>query len=283
MKFRKPTKGEVGVKITRSYEQGCEFIPFVKGHAVAQILDDSVGPDRWQKRTEAVPRAGENAFVKTTISVYDAKLKEWISKDGVGESGGVFYADKSQETDSLKRAALSWGIGRELRVLADGARLFIDASMLDIDRLEGLDGQPQYVVRTRLSVADLEYGDDGSVLRIAIKDDKGKILYSRGPEPDNGPSNAAKDAGPAKKPADKAAKPVLRKPKDPSDLAEAKKTPIDVGGASLAGKPLSDATPPQALWVFRHTRKQAVKNALLVIAKADMEYGDAFRADGINI
>ena len=280
MKFDKPTKFEVGVIPTRIGEFGCEFIPYVKGYAIARILDEAVGPLGWQKQTRAIPRPGESPVMVTSIAIYDKDSGNWISKDGLGEPVNN-QGDKAQETDSLKRAALSWGIGRELRVMADKERLFIDASLLDMECLEGFDSVPIWRLRSKLNVTDLEYSGDGNVKYLVVSDGKGKMLFTYGAGT-NTPLET-ETVKPAKAAKEKAVKASLKKPKEDKAVTEAKKIIIDCGGKELAGQKLADASAQQMLWIFRHTQSPSVKNALLTIAKGDSEVRDIFVADGVKV
>lgn len=48
-----------------------------------------------------------------TVEIYDKESASWVSKQDVGTTG-MAEKEKSQASDSFKRACFNWGIGREL-------------------------------------------------------------------------------------------------------------------------------------------------------------------------
>lgn len=102
---------QLGWKITHTFESNGRFFayiaPFVDARAIQDRFDEVFGIDKWQVSYE---KWGEKA-TKCTISVF---LNErWISKeDGSEESD--YNAVKGGFSNSLKRAAVLWGVGRYL-------------------------------------------------------------------------------------------------------------------------------------------------------------------------
>ncbi|MGX5452673.1 Rad52/Rad22 family DNA repair protein [Bacillus anthracis] len=102
---------QLGWKITHTFESNGRFFaylaPFVDARAIQDRFDEVFGIDKWQVSYE---KWGEKA-TKCTISVF---LNErWISKeDGSEESD--YNSVKGGFSNSLKRAAVLWGVGRYL-------------------------------------------------------------------------------------------------------------------------------------------------------------------------
>ena len=102
---------QLGWKITHTFESQGRFFafvaPFVDARAIQDRFDEVFGIDNWQVSYE---KWGEKA-TKCTISVF---LNErWISKeDGSEESD--YSSVKGGFSNSLKRAAVLWGVGRYL-------------------------------------------------------------------------------------------------------------------------------------------------------------------------
>ncbi|EEM85987.1 hypothetical protein bthur0012_60310 [Bacillus thuringiensis serovar pulsiensis BGSC 4CC1] len=98
-------------KITHTFESNGRFFayvaPFVDARAIQDRFDEVFGIDKWQVSYE---KWGEKA-TKCTILVF---LNErWISKeDGSEESD--YNSVKGGFSNSLKRAAVLWGVGRYL-------------------------------------------------------------------------------------------------------------------------------------------------------------------------
>lgn len=107
----------VGVsnKKKRQKETGDNFAKATKGQVLAYIdardvmdrLDDVCGPDGWQNRYS---HAEKKTICEIGVRTDDG---EWIWKaDGAGESD--IEAEKGALSDSFKRCAVRWGIGRYL-------------------------------------------------------------------------------------------------------------------------------------------------------------------------
>ena len=73
-----------------------------------RILDEVFGVMNWQRKHEVV-----NGNLFCTLSVWDEQKQQWISKQDVGTESQT-EAEKSQSSDSFKRACVNIGIGREL-------------------------------------------------------------------------------------------------------------------------------------------------------------------------
>jgi hypothetical protein len=82
-------------------------LDYIDARYVMDTLDEGVGPDNWQTRHTM----GDGGKVSCSIGIrIDG---EWIWKsDGAGETD--IEGEKGSFSDSLKRAAVSWGIARDL-------------------------------------------------------------------------------------------------------------------------------------------------------------------------
>ncbi len=81
-------------------------LAYVDARSVMERLDTTVGPLNWQDRYEF--------HDKRTVCYLSLRFgDEWISKaDGAGDSD--IEGEKGGISDAFKRAAVRWGIGREL-------------------------------------------------------------------------------------------------------------------------------------------------------------------------
>lgn len=85
-------------------------VPYVTNRAIQNRLDDTVGVDGWHN--DFVPWKGDKAQL-CGISIYFAELEAWITKwDGADDSD--IESVKGGLSDSMKRAAVEWSIGRYL-------------------------------------------------------------------------------------------------------------------------------------------------------------------------
>lgn len=85
-------------------------VPYVTNRAIQNRLDDTVGIDGWHN--DFVPWKGEKAQL-CGISIYLPELQDWLTKwDGADDSD--IESVKGGLSDSMKRAAVEWGVGRYL-------------------------------------------------------------------------------------------------------------------------------------------------------------------------
>lgn len=87
------------------------------------ILDSTLGSTAWQK--EYYEAAGM-LFCK--IGIFDAETNQWIWKSDTGSKSNI-EEDKGLASDAFKRAAVAWGIGRELYT---APRITIDLTEKDL-------------------------------------------------------------------------------------------------------------------------------------------------------
>lgn len=94
---------------TRDKDRGLA-VPYVTNRAIQNRLDDTVGIDGWQN--QFVPWKEGKAQL-CGISICFGQQDQWLTKwDGADDSD--FESVKGGLSDSMKRAAVEWGIGRYL-------------------------------------------------------------------------------------------------------------------------------------------------------------------------
>lgn len=85
-------------------------VPYVTNRAIQNRLDDTLGLDGWHNTFQ--PWKDGKAQL-CGISIYFIQQKQWLTKwDGADDSD--FESVKGGLSDSMKRAAVEWGIGRYL-------------------------------------------------------------------------------------------------------------------------------------------------------------------------
>ena len=107
-KFRYLTADEVECRVSTCSDKGVSLLLYKDARADMKILDETVGPDNWQRKHEVV-----NGNLFCTVSIWDDNKKQWISKEDVGVESFP-EKEKGQASDAFKRACTNWGIGREL-------------------------------------------------------------------------------------------------------------------------------------------------------------------------
>ena len=92
-------------------------VPYVTNRAIQNRLDESVGPENWYNSYKPWHGAGKKEAQLCGIAIY-FEGRGFITKwDGAEDSD--IEPVKGGLSDSMKRAAVQWGIGRVLYSLND--------------------------------------------------------------------------------------------------------------------------------------------------------------------
>ena len=110
--FRLLTAGEIECRVAQAGQSGnrvwCSVLIFKDARVDQRLLDEVVGPMNWKNEYSVI-----DGKIFCTVSIWDAKKGEWISKQNVGVESNT-EKEKGQASDAFKRACFNWGIGREL-------------------------------------------------------------------------------------------------------------------------------------------------------------------------
>jgi len=99
---------EIEVRPQGITETTAHLLLYQDARRVQNYLDDTYGALNWQREYYEA-----NSMLFCRIGIKNNETGEWIWKSDTGSSGGV-EEEKSLASDAFKRAAVSWGIGREL-------------------------------------------------------------------------------------------------------------------------------------------------------------------------
>ena len=94
-------------RVLRVFGNQCEVVAYHDARDVQKLLDYVCGPENWAN--EAMNINGK-LYMSVSINVQD---EGWISKTDVGTESNVEKV-KGEASDALKRAAVMWGIFRNL-------------------------------------------------------------------------------------------------------------------------------------------------------------------------
>lgn len=99
---------EIECRISVIRENGLSLLLYKDARVDQRILDETFGVFGWKRTHQCI-----DGNLYCTVEVYDKDTGIWVAKQDVGTTG---YAEKekSQASDSFKRACFNWGIGREL-------------------------------------------------------------------------------------------------------------------------------------------------------------------------
>lgn len=162
---------EIECRIAVIKENGISLLLYKDARVDQRILDEVFGPFGWKRSHESI-----DGNLYCTVSIRDSETKEWIDKQDVGTSG---YAEqeKSQASDSFKRACFNVGIGRELY---SAPFIWIPKEMLNIQKREENRGgkkEEKLYCNDRFSVSEIAYDDNRAIAYLVIVNDKGKEVF----------------------------------------------------------------------------------------------------------
>lgn len=108
--FRLLRAGEIECRVSTVKKNGVSLLLYKDARCDQNILDETVGPDRWQRKHELIDG---KLFCSVGIRYERGNDGEWVWKQDVGTESFT-EKEKGQASDSFKRACFNWGIGREL-------------------------------------------------------------------------------------------------------------------------------------------------------------------------
>ena len=88
-------------------------VPYIDSRAIQYRLDAVVGPFSWRSSYQAWHQSDKKASQLCTLSIYMKERGEWVDKCDGAENTDI-EPIKGGISDSFKRAAVMWGIGRYL-------------------------------------------------------------------------------------------------------------------------------------------------------------------------
>lgn len=158
---------EINCRVQQITEKGLSLLLYVTSRAGQNILDEMYGPTGWKR--EHVEIAGN---LYCTISVWDDKTSQWVSKQDVGKESYT-EKEKGQASDSFKRACVNWGIGRELY---SAPYIWIDAKQVSMKQNNG-----KYSTYDKFTVKSISYNSAGEIDSLEIINQKFDSVYKKWP------------------------------------------------------------------------------------------------------
>lgn len=165
--FRALRADEVEARVATCSEKGASLLLYKTSRTDMALLDETVGPERWQCRYEEVKGA-----LNCSLGLYvepEGGSAEWIWKQAAGSPSNM-EAEKGESSDALKRAGFLWGIGRELYTAP-----FVWVPADRLKRLINRNGRWQCY--DRFDVAEFEV-EHGRIVALAIvREGTSDIVY----------------------------------------------------------------------------------------------------------
>ena len=159
---------EIECRISMINEKGLSLLLYKDARVDQRILDETFGAFGWKRSHQCI-----DGNLYCTVEVFDKETMQWIAKQDVGTMGYT-EKEKSQASDSFKRACFNWGIGRELY---SAPFIWIPAGKASIQMKEGEDRKKRYYCNDRFSVISIAYNNDREISALVINNDKGQTVY----------------------------------------------------------------------------------------------------------
>ena len=155
---------EIECRASTASEKGVSLLLYKDARVDQRILDETFGLFGWKRSHQCI-----DGNLYCTVEIYNEKTGEWISKQDVGKVG---YAEKekSQASDSFKRACFNWGIGRELYT---APFIWIPAEKTDIQ----IKNDGKFYCRDYFSVNSIEYNGEREIAGLSIINRKKQTVY----------------------------------------------------------------------------------------------------------
>ena len=167
-KFRNLTADDIECRISTISEKGCSLLLYKDARCDMKILDETVGPENWQRSHELI-----NGNLFCNVSIFDKSKQEWITKQYVGTESYT-EKEKGQASDAFKRACFNWGIGRELYT---APFIWIKQADVTIKEAGEFQGEKKYATYDKFRVTQIVV-EEGEIKAIAIKNDSlNRMVY----------------------------------------------------------------------------------------------------------
>ena len=157
---------EIECRIAMVNEKGLSLLLYKDARVDQRILDETFGAFGWKRSHQCI-----DGNLYCTVEVYNKDSGEWVSKQDVGTTGYT-EKEKSQASDSFKRACFNWGIGRELY---SAPFIWVPAAKTSIQKKGD-----KYISNERFSVSAISFNDNREIVSLEITDSHGQTVYTMG-------------------------------------------------------------------------------------------------------
>lgn len=143
-KIRLLKASEIECRVGSISNKGVSLLLYKDARADQRILDETFGIFGWKRSHQCI-----NGNLYCTVEILDKETGTWIAKQDVGAAKIENETEKSQASDSFKRACFNWGIGRELYT---APFIWIPAERTDIQKRN-----EKFFCNDRFFVATISY------------------------------------------------------------------------------------------------------------------------------
>lgn len=172
---------EIECRVSTINEKGLSLLLYKDARVDQRILDETFGPFGWKRSHQCI-----DGNLYCTVEIFDQKSGEWVSKQDVGTTAYT-EKEKSQASDSFKRACFNWGIGRELY---SAPFIWIPADKTSIQVKAGQNGEKRYYCNEHFSVYTIQYNEVKEIQSLVIVNSRGQTVFKWNSEKTAGSSNS---------------------------------------------------------------------------------------------
>lgn len=154
---------EIECRVSVIKENGLRLLLYKDARVDQKILDETFGIFGWKRSHQSI-----EGNLYCTVEIYDKEAGEWVAKQDVGTTG---YAEKekSQASDSFKRACFNWGIGRELYT---APFIWIPKGKALIQSKDN-----RFYCNDHFSVSSIQYNDNREISALVVVNEDGEAVF----------------------------------------------------------------------------------------------------------
>lgn len=154
---------EIECRVSSVNEKGLSLLLYKDARVDQKILDETFGAFGWKRSHQCI-----DGNLYCTVEILDRQTGEWIAKQDVGTTGYT-EKEKSQASDSFKRACFNWGIGRELY---SAPFIWVPASKVQVQKKND-----RYYCNENFHVAVITYSEEREITGLSITNDRGAVIF----------------------------------------------------------------------------------------------------------
>lgn len=158
---------EIEVRVGTINEKGATLLLYKDARCDQYLLDETFGPENWQRDHKQLKNN-----IYAGIGVWDDEKKQWVWKWDAGSESNQ-EAVKGEASDSFKRAAFNWAVGRELYTSP-----FV---WIASDKYDSYKNPKTGKIGTydKFRIEKIRYDDDRNITGLAITNTKsGKLVFT---------------------------------------------------------------------------------------------------------
>ena len=159
---------EIECRIGTINEKGLSILLFKDARVDQKLLDETFTPMGWKRSHQSI-----DGNLYCTVSVWDEEKGQWIDKQDVGTMGNE-EKEKSQASDSFKRACFNWGVGRELYT---APFIWVPAARAKILEKTTANGR-KYYTSDRFRVSAIGYSTGREIESLTVVNTSGQEVYT---------------------------------------------------------------------------------------------------------